>query len=71
MCSNSRPVRRMDRLLTFFGVERDRDEVPADVFPTGLAPLIRRVENGTGNRVVRDCAFGLLPFFAKEIAHSR
>ena len=28
MCSNYRPVTRLDRLLTFFGVERARDEVP-------------------------------------------
>ena len=28
MCSNYRPVTRMDRLLTFFGVERDQDDVP-------------------------------------------
>ena len=25
MCSNYRAVTRMDRLLTFFGVERDRE----------------------------------------------
>ena len=58
-------------MLTFFGVERDRDEVPADVFPTGLAPFIRRAEDGSGNKVVVDGAFGLLPFFAKEIAYGR
>jgi hypothetical protein len=61
MCSNYRPVTRMDRMLTFFGVERYRDEVPADVFPTGLAPFIRRAEDGSGNKVVADGAFGLLP----------
>jgi hypothetical protein len=61
----------MDRMLTFFGVERDRDEVPHDVFPTGLAPFIRRTEGGSGNKVVSDGAFGLLPFFAKEIAYGR
>ena len=32
MCSNYRPVTRLDRLLTFFGVERGRDEAPVDVF---------------------------------------
>ena len=26
MCSNYRPVTRMDRVLTFFGIERERDE---------------------------------------------
>jgi putative SOS response-associated peptidase YedK len=71
MCANYQPVTRMDRMLTFFGVERDRDEVPHDVFPTGLAPFIRRAEDGSGNKVVSDGAFGLLPFFAKEIAYGR
>lgn len=61
MCSNYRPVTWMDRMLTFFGVERDRDEVPHDVFPTGLAPFIRKAESGSGNKVVVDGAFGLLP----------
>ena len=71
MCANYRPVTRMDRLLTFFGVERARDEVPRDVFPTGLAPFIRRAEHGSGNKVIDDGAFGLLPFFAKELAYGR
>src|ERR1700712_807147 len=71
MCANYRPVTRMDRMLTFFGVERDRDEVPHDVFPTGLAPFIRRAEDGSGNKVVLDGAFGFLPLFAKEIAYGR
>jgi hypothetical protein len=31
MCSNYLPVTRMDRMLTFFGVERERDELPHDV----------------------------------------
>jgi len=53
MCSNYRPVTRQDRLLTFFGVERDRDEVPTDVFPTGLAPFIRLAqEPGEEKRMV-------------------
>ncbi len=72
MCSNYQPVTRMDRMLTFFGVERERDEVPHDIFPTGLAPFIRRAESDSGNqRVVGDGAFGLLPFFAKEVAYGR
>lgn len=71
MCSNYRPVTRMDRMLTFFGVERDRDEVPADVFPTGLAPFIRKAEDGSTNKVVADGAFGLLPYFATELAYGR
>lgn len=61
----------MDRILTFFGVERERDELPHDVFPTGLAPFIRKAEQGSGNKVVADGAFGLLPFFAKEVVYGR
>lgn len=71
MCANYIPVTRLGRLLTCFGVERDRDEVPADVFPTGLAPFIRLAEPGSGNRIVQDGAFGLLPHFAKEVAFGR
>ena len=33
-------------LLTFFGVERARDEVPQDIFPLGLAPFIRLRRGG-------------------------
>ena len=72
MCSNYQPVTRMDRVLTFFGVERARDEVPHDIYPTGLAPFVRKAELGSGyQRVVDDGAFGLLPHFAKEIAYGR
>jgi putative SOS response-associated peptidase YedK len=76
MCSNYRPVTRIDRLLTFFGVERERDDVPEDVFPLGLAPFIRlrRNERGSvddGSRVVEDGIFGLLPAFASEVAYGR
>jgi hypothetical protein len=34
-------VTTADRMLAFFGVERGRDEPSADVFPSGLAPMIR------------------------------
>ena len=76
MCSNYRPVTRIDRLLTFFGVERDRDEMPEDVFPLGLAPFIRlrRGVRGTANdgaTIVEDGIFGLLPRFAGEVAFGR
>ena len=67
MCSNYRPVTRQDRLLTFFGVERDRDEVPTDVFPTGLAPFIRLAQEGSGNkRIAVDGLFGLIPHFKQR-----
>jgi putative SOS response-associated peptidase YedK len=71
MCSNYRPVTRMDRLLTFFGVERARDELPLDVFPTQLAPFIKRADDGSGERIIEDGVFGLLPHFAKELAFGR
>ncbi len=71
MCSNYRPVTRSDRLLTFFGVERARDEAPIDVWPLGLAPFIRLAEDGSGHRVVDDGIFGLLPNFAAELAAGR
>ena len=74
MCSNYRPVTRLDRLLTFFGVERPRDEAPQDVFPLGLAPFIRLRRKALGaapDRVVEDGIFGLLPAFASEVAYGR
>jgi len=74
MCSNYRPVTRLDRLLTFFGVERARDDAPEDVFPLGLAPFIRlrrRLPDVPPERVVEDGIFGLLPHFASEVAYGR
>jgi putative SOS response-associated peptidase YedK len=71
MCSNYEPVSRADRLLSFFGVVRMRDDPTSAVFPTGLAPFIRLAEDGSGHRRVDDGAFGLLPSFAKEIAFGR
>ncbi|WP_366946010.1 SOS response-associated peptidase family protein [Polaromonas sp.] len=70
MCSNYRPVTRSDRMLTFFGIERAKDEAPVDVWPLGLAPFIRLAEDGSGNKVVDDGIFGLLPHFA-ELAAGR
>ena len=72
MCSNYIPVSRRDRLLTFFGVERERDEEPVDTWPLGLAPFIRLAEDGSGfERIVDDGIFGLLPDFATELAFGR
>ena len=71
MCSNYRPVTRSDRLLTFFGVERARDEPSVDVWPLGLAPFIRLAEDGSDNKVIDDGFFGLLPHFAVELAAGR
>lgn len=60
-------------MLTFFGVERGRDEAPVDVWPLGLAPFIRLAEPGAtnGRIVVDDGLFGLLPHFCAELAQGR
>lgn len=75
MCSNYRPVTSIDRLLTFFGVERDPNEelleVKAEAWPLGLAPFIRAHESGSGNKVVETGQFGLLPGFTTEVAFGR
>ncbi|HSV81834.1 MAG TPA: SOS response-associated peptidase family protein [Ramlibacter sp.] len=72
MCSNYVAVSRADRLLSFFGVQRERDDPPVDTWPTGLAPFIRLAEPGSGHRrVVDDGVFGLLPSFAKELVFGR
>ncbi len=77
MCSNYVPVTSMDRMLGFFGVSLDRqpDEPPPDVYPTGLAPFIRLTTEGTEGgkpeRIVESGHFGLVPHFAKELAYGR
>ena len=75
MCSNYLPVTRMDRLLTFFGVERESDAQPGEVFPLGTAPFIRLAvdgqEGGVPAMLVEDGTFGLLPSFATEMKYGR
>lgn len=71
MCSNYRPVTRMDRMLTFFGVERSAEATPKEIFPVGLAPFIRLARDGSGTRVTEDGHFGLLPHFAKEVIYGK
>jgi putative SOS response-associated peptidase YedK len=62
----------MDRLLSFFGVERlPGQPTPPEVWPLGLAPFIRLHDDGSGNKVIEDGLFGLLPHFAKELAYGR
>jgi len=59
-------------MLTFFGVERGRDEQSVDTWPLGIAPFIRLAEPGSDNPiVVDDGLFGLLPHFCAEIARGR
>ena len=63
---------RLDRLLTFFGIERERGQSsPDEIWPLGFAPFIRLHEDGSGNKVIDDGLFGLLPHFAKELAYGR
>lgn len=77
MCSNYRPVTRLDRLLTFFGIERSKDELPpdVDVWPTGAAPFIRLDPNWDGQGEPRleagNGLFGLLPGFRSEVKYGR
>ncbi|MBA3352497.1 MAG: SOS response-associated peptidase family protein, partial [Blastocatellia bacterium] len=72
MCSNYRPVTDVDRLLTFFGVDKEPGETTApEVWPLGLAPFIRAAEEGSGNKRVDDGLFGMIASFAKELAYGR
>lgn len=75
MCSNYMTVTRADRLLTYFGVERDRKREPSpedEMYPLrGMAPFIRLAQDGSGNKRVDDGIFGLLPRHAKELAYGR
>lgn len=78
MCSNYRPVTRLDRLLTFFGVERAVDEPPPDldVYPLGLAPFLR-LDPGRDPAdpatpvVAMNGLYGLLPQSAVELKWGR
>jgi hypothetical protein len=64
----------MDRMLTFFGVERGKDKPSADVFPLGMAPFIRLSregqEGGNPALVAEDGMFGLLPAWAEMTSGS-
>lgn len=73
MCSNYRAESRIDHLVSFFGVVRDKHEPPAEfnseIWPLGLAPMIRLDEKG--RRRVEAGQFGLVPHWAKEVAFGR
>jgi hypothetical protein len=68
-------VTRADLLLSFFDVFASPDKPPSscrkEVWPTGLAPFIRRAEDGSGNWRVEVGHFGRVPSFAKELAFGR
>ena len=73
MCSNYEPETREQYLLRYFGVkpEKLKEKIGEVVWPTHLAPFIRLHEDGSGNRIIEDGMFGLLPHFAKELAFGR
>jgi putative SOS response-associated peptidase YedK len=75
MCSNYRPVTRADRMLAFFGVERGRDEPSADVFPSGLAPMIRLAHDdgrvASGRLALADAIFRFVPDFIAKVEWAR
>jgi hypothetical protein len=74
MCANYVPVTRADRLLTFFGVARTRNEAAVDVFPSGLAPMIRMAANdGTTppELIVHDAIFRFVPDFIVKLDWAR
>ncbi len=73
MCANYVPVTSMDRLLQYFGVVRDRDEPPHDIYPMGLAPFIRLAMPGeepspspAQRNIVEDGIFRLVPDFVTK-----
>ena len=73
MCSNYDPAKNIDEMQRLFGLSRTMDYQPrnGEVWPTGLAPFIRLALDGSGEKILEEGHFGLLPFFAKEIAFGR
>lgn len=72
MCSNYRPVTRSDHLLSYFGVVRPEGEIPVDVYPTYLAPFIRRDRHSLGHkREAVNGRFGIIPSWSKDLALGR
>ncbi|WP_186510832.1 SOS response-associated peptidase [Caenimonas sedimenti] len=70
MCANYIPVTAGDRMLTWFGIERDfKTELPPEAWPTGVAPFIRLNEKGKLEAFKGH--FGLLPHWCKEVAYGR
>lgn len=73
MCSNYRAVTDLDFLASFFGVDRDPNlpppEFDPEVWPLGLAPIIRLDERG--RRSVAAGNFGLVPHWQKELSFGR
>jgi putative SOS response-associated peptidase YedK len=72
MCSNYEVPEHLEELERLYKVRaenfRPRSKL---VFPMGLAPFVRLKLDGSGERVLEEGHFGLLPVFAKEIAFGR
>jgi putative SOS response-associated peptidase YedK len=73
MCANYHPVTARDRLLEFFGVERPDGVAPPELaFPLSLAPFIVRAQDRVQmEREFKLGRFGLLPYWAGELAFGR
>lgn len=72
MCANYQPVTAQDRLLRWFGVQRPKDETPPEVYPGLLAPfIVRAADRVELARDVRIGQFGLVPYWAKDLAFGR
>lgn len=72
MCANYQPVTAQDRLNGFFGVQRPKDELPPEVYPGGLSPfIVRAADRVELARDLRIGQFGLVPFWAKDLAFGR
>ena len=77
MCAHYEALADQERYAKYFGVERSRAPaaLPKHVFPSTLAPLIRRPpEHLSGDDAVPafevvSARFGLLPSFAKDIKY--
>lgn len=73
MCSNYKAQTKVDHLISFFGIHRDAHDAPfefsAEIWPLGLAPIIRLDEKG--RRRAEAGQFGLVPHWAKEVAYGR
>lgn len=73
MCANYHPVTARDRMLECFGVRRPDSELPPEMaFPLSIAPFIVRAQDRIEmERDLHVGQFGLLPFWAKELAFGR
>jgi putative SOS response-associated peptidase YedK len=73
MCANHHPVAARDRLLYYFGVHRPGSDPPPEMaFALSIAPFIVRAQDHVEiERDLRLGQFGLLPFWAKEVAFGR